>query len=161
MGGGADLADRHRHAMLAWMCRLCSGPEFMKPGFTPGIRREVRVVVSEDMCPAFDGAVVHRVYSTWSMVHHMELAARRVLVDFLEEDEEGIGTRVCVNHKSPASVGSEVTVRAELVDVRHQVVVCHVSAWHGERLLGEGEQVQRVFQKDAISEIFERSEQGG
>jgi len=108
----------------------------MKSGLGPGISREIRVVVTEDMRPAFDGVVVHRVYSTWSMVHHMELAARQVLVDFLDYDEEGIGTRVCVDHQSPARVGTEVTVRAELVDVRHHIVVCRVTAWAGDRLLG-------------------------
>lgn len=129
----------------------------MKPGFTPGISRTVHARVTEDMCPAFEGVVVHRVYSTWSMVHHMELAARKVLVDFLEEDEEGIGARVCVDHRSPAPVGTDVVVRAELVEVRRNRVVCRVTAWAGKRLLGEGEQVQVVLKKDKIKRILERS----
>jgi predicted thioesterase len=133
----------------------------MKPGFEPGIVREVQATVTEEMCPAFDGAVVHHVYSTWSMVHHMELAARKVLVDFLDEDEEGIGARVCVDHKSPAPVGSVVTVRAELAEVRHRVVVCRVTAWDGARLLGEGEQIQMVLKKEKLKRLFERRPASG
>ncbi len=133
----------------------------MKPGFEPGIVREVQVTVTEEMCPAFDGEIVHRVYSTWSMVHHMELAARKVLVDFLDEDEEGIGARVCVDHKSPAPVGTVVTVRAELVEVRHHMVICRVTAWDGNRLLGEGEQVQMVLKKEKLKRLFERRPASG
>ncbi len=129
----------------------------MKPGFEPGITREVQVTVTPEMCPAFDGVVVHRVYSTWSMVHHMELAARKVLVDFLEDHEEGIGTRVCVDHKAPAVVGTLVTVRAELVKVRRNVAICRVTAWDTDRLLGEGEQHQAVLTRDSLAKIMARA----
>ncbi|MHC4770162.1 MAG: thioesterase family protein [Planctomycetota bacterium] len=33
----------------------------MKPTLTVGTRAEVTAAVTEDMCPAFDGVVVHRV----------------------------------------------------------------------------------------------------
>ncbi len=48
----------------------------MKPSLKIGNAAEVLITVTEDMCPAFDDVVVHQVYSTWSMAHHMELAAR-------------------------------------------------------------------------------------
>lgn len=133
----------------------------MKNGFVPGIVREVRAVVTDAMCPAFDGVVVHRVYSTWSMVHHMEIAARRVLVEYLDDDEEGVGARVCVDHHSPALVGTCVTVRAELTDVRHNRAVCRVTAWDGDRLLGEGEQVQVILKKSKLKQVFEGSDKRG
>lgn len=130
----------------------------MKPGFEPGIAREVSVVVTEDMCPAFGGVVVHRVYSTWSCVHHMELAARMVLVDYLEEDEEGIGAHVSCDHLAPCPVGRMVRVRAELVEVHHgRRAVCAVTAWDGARLLARGRQVQAVFKKDHLRRLIERS----
>lgn len=123
----------------------------MKPGFEPGIVKSTDVVVTEDMCPAFDGVVVHRVYSTWSMVEHMELAARRVLVDYLDDDEEGVGAHVSVDHRSAAMVGTTVRVQAELTEVRRGRVVCEVSAWDGDRLLGIGKQVQVVMKKDKLA----------
>lgn len=130
----------------------------MKNSFKPGIVRQLEVRVTEDMCPSFDGVVVHRVYSTWSMVHHMELAARKVLVDYLEDDEEGIGARICVDHKSPAPVGTTVTIRAELTEIRGHRVICRVTAWDDDRLIGEGEQVQVVLKKDRIKRLFERKQ---
>jgi len=132
----------------------------MKPGFVPGIVREVTAQVTEGMCPAFDGVVVHRVYSTWSLVHHMEIAARKVLVDFLEEHEEGIGSHVSADHLAPCPVGRTVRVRAELTEVtldRHHRVVCEVTAHDGNRLLAKGRQVQIVMNKEHLRRYLERS----
>ena len=48
----------------------------MKGSLTVGTSAEVTAEVTEDMCPAFDGVIVHRVYSTWSMAHHMEFGGQ-------------------------------------------------------------------------------------
>lgn len=125
----------------------------VKQGFEPGIVREITIRVTEEMCPSFDGVIVHRCYSTWSVVHHMEIAARKVLVGFLEEHEEGIGTHVQADHLAPCPVGREVRVRAELVEVtgdRHPRVICDVQAFDGERLLATGRQIQVVMNKSQL-----------
>lgn len=130
----------------------------MKPGFEPGLVREVEITVTEAMCPSFDGVVVHRCYSTWSVVHHMEIAARRVLVDFLEEHEEGIGSHVSVDHLAPCKVGKTVKVVAKLVEViqdHHTKVICDVSAFDGQRLLAKGKQIQIVMNKDILKRIID------
>lgn len=118
------------------------------------------MVVTADMCPAFDGVVVHRVYSTWSAAHHFEIAARKVLVDFLEPHEEGIGSHLSIDHVGPCPVGRTVRVRAELIEVtadHHPRVVCKVEAFDGERLLAHGRQVQVVMNKEHLQRYLERS----
>ncbi len=129
----------------------------MKSGFEPGIVREITVTVTEDMCPTFDGVIVHRCYSTWSAAHHMEIAARKVLVDFLEDHEEGIGSHISIDHLAPCRVGKTVRVRAELAEVSDRRIVCNVSAYDGDRLLASGRQVQVVMEKEALESIIERS----
>ena len=117
---------------------------------------EVTIIVTEDMCPAFDGIIVHRVYSTWSMAHHMELAARKILAPHLEDDEEGIGSHLSIDHLAPAPVGHEVTIRAEAIKVDETGVVCGIKVWDGNRLLGQGQQVQRVLPKSVLNRIVDR-----
>ncbi len=132
----------------------------MKPGFNPGIAREFKVVVTPAMCPAFDDVIVHRVYSTWSAAHHFEIAARMVLVDFLEKHEEGVGSHLSVDHLAPCPVGRTVSVRAELIEVtndRHPRIVCNVLAYDGDRLLARGKQVQVVMNKEHLQHYLERS----
>jgi len=132
----------------------------MRPGFEPGLVRELIIEVTEEMCPAFDGVVVHRVYSTWSVAHHFELAARKVLVDYLEPDEEGIGSHLSIDHISPCPVGRTVRVRAELIEITqdgYPRVICDVSAYDGDRLLARGKQVQVVMNKEYLAQYIERS----
>ena len=129
----------------------------MKTSLQVGQAADVTITVTEDMCPAFDEIVVHRVYSTWSMAHHMELAARKVLAPHLEEDEEGIGSHLSIDHLAPAPVGHDVRVHAEAIEVDDEGVVCEVTAWDGDRLLGRGRQVQRVLPKTVLQRIIDRA----
>jgi predicted thioesterase len=83
-----------------------------------------------------------------------------VLVDFLEEHEEAVGSHVSVDHFAPCPVGRIVRVRAELVDVQsdhHVRVVCDLTAHDGERLLARGRQVQVVMNKEHLKRYLERS----
>lgn len=128
----------------------------MKPALQPGVSAEVSALVTEDMCPAFDGVIVHRVYSTWSLAYHMELAARKVLAPHLQEHEEGIGSHLSVDHLSPTPVGKTVRVVATCTEVDDQGVVCDVVAYEGERIIARGKQVQRVLPKEVIQSLIER-----
>ncbi len=131
----------------------------MKPSLTVGTTAEVTAEVTEDMCPAFDGVIVHRVYSTWSMAYHMELAARKVLAPHLDDHEEGIGSSLSIEHVAPTPVGHTVRVTAHAIEVDDTTVVCDVTAYDGDRLVGRGRQVQRVLPKRTIEALIERARQ--
>jgi fluoroacetyl-CoA thioesterase len=126
-----------------------------------GNSAQVTITVTEDMCPAFDGVVVHRVYSTWSMAHHMELAARMVLAPHLEEHEEGIGAHLSIDHLAPTPLGHKVRVVAEAVELGPTTLVCDVIAYHvreiGDRVVGKGRQVQRVLPKEKLMSLIQRA----
>jgi predicted thioesterase len=129
----------------------------VRSGLKVGNTAEVRARVTEEMCPAFDGVVVHHVYSTWSMAHHMELAARKVLAPYLEEHEEGIGAHLSIDHLAPTLVGRSVRVVARAVEVDATTLVCELSAYDGDRLVGRGRQVQRVLPREKLKALIERA----
>jgi fluoroacetyl-CoA thioesterase len=129
----------------------------MKPDLQVGATAEVTATVTEDMCPAFDGEIVHRVYSTWSMAHHMELAARLVLAPHLDPDEEGIGAHLSIDHLAPTPVGHTVRVVAVATEVHRTTVVCDCTAYDGDRVVGRGRQVQRVLPRKKLEALFERA----
>lgn len=126
----------------------------MKPELKPGVTRDVSFVVTEAMCPAFDGVVVHHVCATWTLVHYMELAGRRVLVDFLEEAEEGVGSSVTCEHVAPAPVGSTVMVRATATRVTDRVLDCDVICTRGDKVIARGTTGQRVFPRKVLKRIL-------
>jgi len=129
----------------------------MKPSLQLGNTAELIITVTEDMCPAFDGVVVHHVYSTWSMAHHMELAARLVLAPHLEEHEEGIGSHLSIDHVSPAPLGHDVRVHAKAIELGTTTLVCEVIAYDGDRVVGRGKQVQRILPKTKLAALIERA----
>ena len=133
----------------------------MKPSLQLGTTAEVVITVTEDMCPAFDEVVVHRVYSTWSMAHHMELAARKVLAPHLEPHEEGIGSHLSIDHLAPTPLDHTVRVVAEAVELGPTTLVCDVTAYHvgprKERVVGRGRQVQRILPRAKLDSLIQRS----
>lgn len=132
-----------------------------------GNTADITITVTDDMCPAFDDVIVHRVYSTWSMAHHMELAARKVLAPYLEPHEEGIGSHLSIDHLAPTPVGHQVRVVAEAVEIGETTLVCDIIAYHVrpltpgkercDRVVGRGKQVQRILPKSKLQSLIERA----
>jgi predicted thioesterase len=131
----------------------------MKPSLRVGNTASVEIRVTEAMCPAFDDVVVHRVYSTWSMAHHMEFAARKVLAPHLDEDEEGIGSHLSIDHLAPTPLGHSVRLVATAVELGPTTLVCDVTACHVEngQIVGRGRQVQRILPKRKLASLIERA----
>ncbi len=114
----------------------------------------VEVVVTPEMRAAFEGAVVHEVYGTAPMVSHMELAARRVILEAREPGEEGVGYRVDVTHLAPAPVGSRVTITARLERVEGNRVVCAVEARTRHGVIGRGTVTQVLLPLETLHRRF-------
>jgi predicted thioesterase len=123
----------------------------MRHGLEPGVEASVTITVTEEMLARFEHlGLVHPVYSTWSMVRHMELASRKIILPYLEDDEEAVGYNVSVTHRAPTPLGGLVTARARLVAVEGSQVICAVSAHNERGLIGEGTTIQVVLPVDAL-----------
>lgn len=129
----------------------------MKPGLQAGRSTQVRFVVTPEMCPHFDGVLVHPVCATWTIVHQMEVAGRKLLVPFLDEDEEGVGSHISIDHRAPAPVGCEVVATATATEVTRRRLVARVTAHVGERLIAEGTFVQSILPRRLLAEHFRRA----
>jgi predicted thioesterase len=127
----------------------------MRTGLRQGAEGQVTVTVTDDMVAGFEElGLVHPVYSTWFMVKHMELASRKVILPFLEPDEEAVGHAVSVTHLAPAPVGATVTARARLSRIDGNQIVCAVEAHSGGVKIGEGTTVQVVLPAEVLRERF-------
>jgi len=111
------------------------------------------LVVTPEMTVDFEElGPVHPVYATYWMARHMELVGRKILLPFLDPDEEGIGYSVAVRHLAPAAPGTPLRVTGEHVRTeRNRIHVrCRVEDATG-RLIGEGETIQVVLPKIALA----------
>ncbi len=122
-----------------------------------GTVSEVSFTVTPDMRPAFEGSVVHDALSTASMIVWMEWAARRIILPYLEEHEEGVGYEISVRHLAPAPVGSPVTCRAVLTELGDRQVVTRVEAWGRAGLVGEGTFTQMIVDRERFRRRLEET----
>jgi fluoroacetyl-CoA thioesterase len=125
-----------------------------------GFEGRVTVVVTHEMTVDFaDLGKVHPVYATYWMVRHMEEAGRKIILPFLEEGEEGIGSAVGVRHLAPALPGMGVEVVAVHERTEGRTVFARCSAFNelGD-LIGEGHTEQVILDSNAIRTGFEELE---
>ena len=125
----------------------------MKRSLKIGDTAQITITVTEDMCPAYDDIVVHRVYSTWSMAHHMELAARKLLKDHLT---------IFINIEEEGPVGHTVRIEARAAEIGRSTLVCDMIAYHvrpgeSERIVGRGTQVQRTLPRRKLEALIARA----
>ncbi|QOR64689.1 thioesterase [Cytobacillus suaedae] len=126
----------------------------MKPGLVEGHISTFKVEVTPDMFAQFEGKVVHPVYSTVSMVYHMEWASRQIILPFLEEHEEGMGAAVNVKHIAPSPQGSKLTVTATLDRLLDNIVMTKVSIHNEKGVIGVGEVKQVILPKNQIEQAI-------
>ncbi|GAM14911.1 thioesterase family protein [Mesobacillus selenatarsenatis] len=126
----------------------------MRDGLIAGRTASIDVIVTPEMFARFEGKVVHPVYSTVSMVYHMEWVSRQIIVPFLEDHEEGMGGAVTVKHIAPCIEGGEVTVTATVTGLQANTILTNVRAESKGRLIGVGEVKQVVLPKEKINELL-------
>ena len=127
----------------------------MRDGLVPGTAGEVEITVTEAMVARFEElGLIHPVYATWTMVKHMEEASRKVILPFLEEDEDAVGHAVQVVHLAPTPVGMRVRVRAALERVDGRRIHCRIEATNERERIGEGSTIQIVVSRRRLREQF-------
>ena len=123
----------------------------MKLGLELGREESIKITVTEDMYAAFEGEVIHPVYSTVAMTYHMEWVSRKIILPFLEEHEEGMGASVQLKHIAASPLGSVVSLTATVSELRENFVKTKVTAQNHLGVIGKGEVVQVILSKESIA----------
>jgi fluoroacetyl-CoA thioesterase len=122
----------------------------IQPGDT---RTYIKQVTQSDFA-RFEDGLVHSVCSTFSLAQAAEWAGRLFVLDIKEDDEEGVGISLTINHKSPAFEGEFINILATLISIEGNTVVCSYTAHVGERLIAEGTTGQKILKKDKIASLM-------
>ena len=102
----------------------------------------------------FEDGLVHAVCSTFSLAQAAEWAGRLFVVEMKESDEEGVGTFLSINHKSPAFEGETIRIKAILSEVTGNNVICRFEAFVGDRLVADGETGQKILKKEKLAKVL-------
>lgn len=122
--------------------------------FKPGDKKFYAVEITKQDIAAFNNEVVHEVCSTFALAREIEWSTRLFVLDMKEENEEGIGTRLEINHRGPAFVGETLTIEATVKSIEKNELLCSYIARVGERLVAEGITGQKILLKSKVKEIF-------
>jgi predicted thioesterase len=123
----------------------------MKTGLKPGQINEVEVEVTSDMRAYFPDEDVHDLYSTATLMHHMEWVARRLIRPYLDEHEEAVGCQVKLSHLKPTLVGMKVRIVGSVKKVRENRVICDVEAFNSLGKIAKGTVKQTIVNKSWLA----------
>lgn len=126
----------------------------MKGNFQIGDRIEFRAVVKPGDVAAFQGEVVHPVCATFALARDIEWTSRQFVLAMREDDEEGIGTFLSIDHKSPAFVGEEIVFTAYIDQLNGTELICTYEARVAGRLIASGKTGQKILKRERIEKIF-------
>jgi fluoroacetyl-CoA thioesterase len=112
-------------------------------------------VMASDLA-AFEGQLVHPVLSTFSLARDAEWTTRQFVLAIREDDEEGIGTFVNIEHISPAFEGEEVTFNGKLDQINGNELLCSVEVYVGDRLIAAARTGQKIFKREKIKKLFQK-----
>jgi predicted thioesterase len=127
----------------------------MKRIFNIGDRKYHSYCVKAEDVAAFQNEVVHPVCSTYVLAREMEWAGRLFVLDLREDHEEGIGTRVLIEHIAPAFPGEELTLRAEVTAWEGNELICSVLVTGRDgREIARGETGQKIMDRARINRLF-------
>ncbi|NBP69471.1 MAG: hypothetical protein EBR30_18275 [Cytophagia bacterium] len=128
----------------------------MKDMFKPGDRKIYKHLVNPQDVAAFHGEVVHPVCATFSLARDIEWTTRQFVLEMRDEDEEGIGTFLSIEHKAPAFLGEEIIFEAWVDSIERNELICHYQASVGDRLVAIGKTGQKILKKDKLNRLLQK-----
>jgi len=130
----------------------------LKSIFKVGDTKQTRYTVQESDVAAFHGKVVHPVCSTFTLAREIEWSTRQFVLEMREEDEEGIGTALSIDHRNPAFVGDEIIFTARVDEINGHELICTYEARVADRIIAVGKTGQKMLKRDKLARIFRRQE---
>lgn len=126
----------------------------MKNPFHTGDTVQYTKVVEPHDVAAFHGEIVHPVCATFTLAREVEWTTRLFVLKMKEDDEEGIGTFLTIDHKGPAFVGEEIVFTGRLEEINGNEIICSYDARVGGRLIAVGKTGQKIFKKEKIRKLL-------
>jgi fluoroacetyl-CoA thioesterase len=124
-----------------------------------GYEARLGVVVTHEMTVEFgELGALHPVYATYWMAKHMEEAGRKLILEVLDDDEDGVGSALSVRHLAPALPGMRIEVIARHIRTEANRIFAECRAIDAEgEVIGEGTTEQVVLPAAQIRARFEGS----
>lgn len=121
-----------------------------------GLQYTATLTVNERNTAVTMGSGDMPVLATPAMVALMENAAMSAVRDALPEGATTVGGHINVSHLKPSAIGQTVTAKALLTKVDGKKLFFHVSAFQGVTIIGEGEHLRFIVNREKFLAQFEQ-----
>ncbi len=126
----------------------------MKAIFKPGDVKVYNKKIAVEDAASFHGDVLHPVYATFALARDFEWSSRLFFLEMKDDDEEGVGTFLQIEHQSPAIIGEEVTISAMIESISGNELICSIEARSGDRIIASGKTGQKMLKKEKLKKLF-------
>ncbi|OFY67204.1 MAG: hypothetical protein A3H98_01165 [Bacteroidetes bacterium RIFCSPLOWO2_02_FULL_36_8] len=126
----------------------------MKSIFKKGDKKTFSKKVLQEDTANFESGQVHPFYSTFAIARDAEWTGRLFVLDMKEEDEEGIGTLVKIEHKAPAFIGDVIEFTSTLVSLIGNELMTAFIARCDKKIIATGVTGQKVLKKEKIRKLL-------
>lgn len=112
--------------------------------------------MDESDLAVFETGMVHAFYATFALGRDAEWASRQFVLEMLENDEEGIGTYLTIDHHAPALLGEMVEITARIEEIHGNSIHCTYEAFAGERKIASGKTGQKILKKEKVNQLIKK-----
>jgi predicted thioesterase len=130
----------------------------MRSIFKKGDQKFYTTTVQPADQATFHGQVLHKVCSTFALARDMEWSSRLFFIEMKDDDEEGVGTFLQIEHRSPAFVGEELTFTATVDSISGNELLCDIVVKQKDRLIATGKTGQRMLKREKLKSLFTRAD---
>ena len=106
--------------------------------FKIGTEKEFEILVTPNDSAKSYGSGLIEVFATPAMVALMEKTALQLVMPFLEEGMNTVGTEISVKHVKATPMGKRVQSYAKLIEANGPKLVFEVEAYDEDGLIGKG-----------------------
>lgn len=93
----------------------------MKDTLTSGLNTTARIEIDPSRTIDFMGDDC-RVYGTNWLVYDIEMTSRNLLLEYLDEGEDSVGTRIAFDHMAATPLGMWVDVKVSITEVKGRMI---------------------------------------
>lgn len=126
-----------------------------------GTKGEFRTRVSNENAISFLRMDDARVLSTPQMILLMEKTSRDTVLPLLDAGHDTVGTHVNVAHLAAAPLGSEVTVRTEVIGIHERRIEFRVEVATDVEKIGEGTHQRTIIDVARFAAKQAKKKSGG
>ena len=128
----------------------------MKPTFEPGMFIEKKIDTTADMAASRFHGSSPQVLSTPSLITFLQTTCADLMAPFLDKGEMVVSIRIELSHLASTPIGSEITIRAEIIDRRGGTIYFKVDAYDEAEKIASGYNDMYIVNEDRFARGIER-----